>query len=124
LLRRARPARAQTYAREVLALTGLEERAALRFAALDDLERKLLELARALATEPQLLLLDDLAAGLDAAGGAAIGTLLAAVRERGITIVAAARTLDRIPAVADSVVAIEGGKTSEIKSHAAADVHA
>jgi branched-chain amino acid transport system ATP-binding protein len=90
----------------------LDERAGRRFGALDALDRRRLELARALATEPQLLLLDDLGAGLEAPGLAALGGILTAVRERGLTIVAAARTLDRIPALADEVVEIVRGSTA------------
>ena len=112
LLRKPRLERARAHARELLTLTGLDERAGRRFGALDALDRRRLELARALATEPQLLLLDDLGAGLEAPGLAALGGILTAVRERGLTIVAAARTLDRIPALADEVVEIVRGSTA------------
>jgi branched-chain amino acid transport system ATP-binding protein len=111
LLRNARLARARAYAGEMLALTGLADRAGLRFAALDELGRRRLELARALATAPQLLLLDDLAAGLEPRASAELAAVLAEVRARGLTIVAAARTLAGIPAKADDVVAIEHGET-------------
>jgi branched-chain amino acid transport system ATP-binding protein len=122
LLRRPRLKRARAHASEILALTGLGERGALRFAQLDDLDRKLLELARALATEPQVLLLDDLAAGLGSPAVAALRAILASVRRRGpTTVIAAARTLDQLPFIADDVVAIDRGKTAEIGADAAAN---
>jgi branched-chain amino acid transport system ATP-binding protein len=124
LLRRPRPSRARAYAREMLELTGLAEREGRRFAELDRLDRSRLELGRALATEPQVLLLDDPTAGFDAsATGAtgAIGAILTTVRARGVTVVAAARTLDGIPLIADDIVEIDRGKTAEMGAHAAAN---
>jgi branched-chain amino acid transport system ATP-binding protein len=121
LLRRPRLAQAQAHAREILALAGLGEREAQRFATLDALDRRRLELARAVATDPQLLLLDDLCAGLDEPAVSELRAIVAAVRARGVTIVATARTLDRIPAFADSVVTIDRGETAETGAHAAID---
>ena len=112
LLRKPRLDRARTYARELLTLTGLEARADRRFDALDALDRRRLELARALATDPQLLLLDDLTAGLEPPAAAALGGILTAVRARGLTIVATARSLDGIPVLADEVVEIDRGSTA------------
>jgi ABC-type branched-subunit amino acid transport system ATPase component len=113
LLRKPHPCAARAHAREILALTGLAERAALRFELLDALDRKRLELARALATEPQLLLLDDLAAGLETPAVAALGGIFTALRGRGTTVVAATRTLEHLPLIADDVVAIDRGKTAK-----------
>ncbi len=112
-LRRLRRDRARQHAREILTLAGLGERASARFAVLDILDCKRLELARALATDPQILLLDDIAADLDRAQIAVIGDILGAARTRGITIVAAARSFEYWTLVADTCVAIEGGRTAE-----------
>ena len=124
LLRRPRLARARDHAREVLVLTGLAECGDAVFAALGDLDRRRLELARALATEPQLLLLDDLFAGLDAHAAAELGAVLGEVRTRGVTLVAAARTLEEIAPTPDDVVAIDRGRTAEIGAHASVNVYA
>ena len=62
---RRRGADARTEALRLLALVGLEGRAAKPAAALTLMDRKRLELARALATGPDLLLLDEFMAGLN-----------------------------------------------------------
>jgi branched-chain amino acid transport system ATP-binding protein len=124
LLRRPRLGRARAYAREILALTGLSDKGGLRFAQLDALDRKRLELARALATEPQVLLLDDLAAGLEPAAVGALRAIFTTLRGRGTTVVAAARSRDQLPLIADDVVAIDRGKTAEIGADAATNVRA
>ncbi|MGD0474063.1 MAG: ATP-binding cassette domain-containing protein [Candidatus Velthaea sp.] len=124
LLRNRRVGAARERAREILALIGLAGVGGRRFAQLEPLDRKRLELARALATEPQVLLLDDLAAGLDGAGIAALRSVLGALRGRGTTVVAAARTLDQLPLIADDVVAIDRGKTAEIGADAAVNFRA
>jgi branched-chain amino acid transport system ATP-binding protein len=113
LLRRPRLTRAREHAREILALTSLSGRSGVRFPQLDALDRKRLELARALATEPQVLLLDDLAAGLEPAAVHALRAAFRTLRERGTTVVAAARSRDQLPLIADDVVAIDRGKTAE-----------
>jgi branched-chain amino acid transport system ATP-binding protein len=124
LLRKPQVRAARAHAREILALTGLTECEALRFEQLDALDRKRLELARALATEPQLLLLDDLAAGLETPAVVALGGIFTALRGRGTTVVAAARTLEHLPLSADDVVAIDRGKTAEIGADAAINLRA
>jgi branched-chain amino acid transport system ATP-binding protein len=122
LLRRPRLSRARAHAREILALTGLVERSELRFAELDALDRRRLELARALATEPQVLLLDDLAAGLESAAVDALRAIFTTLRGRGTTIVAAARSRDQLPLIADDLVAIDRGKTAGIGADAVTNV--
>jgi branched-chain amino acid transport system ATP-binding protein len=122
LLRRPRVGRARAYALDVLARTGLTECAPLRFAQLTEVNRRRLELARALATDPQVLLVDDLAGDLEPPDAALLGALLGEVRARGVTIVGAARSLDHFPLTADTVVAIDHGRTAELGNDAALDL--
>ncbi|MEO8715919.1 MAG: ATP-binding cassette domain-containing protein, partial [Acetobacteraceae bacterium] len=69
-------------ARELLDLVGLADRAHLPAGQLTYGQQRLLEVARALAARPKLLLLDEPAAGLDTRETEALGTLLETVRQR------------------------------------------
>jgi branched-chain amino acid transport system ATP-binding protein len=122
LLRRPRLARAQAHAREILQIAGLEGRAASRVDALDELDRRRLEIARAVSTDPQLLLLDDPWTGLDAEQTTHLTALCAAIRARGTTILAATRTLQPLSSLADTVVEIDRGTTAGTGLHAALDL--
>ena len=73
-------------AARLLALVGLEGRAATPAAALTLMDRKRLELARALATGPELLLLDEFMAGLNPAETAAAMALIRRLVAEGLTV--------------------------------------
>ena len=85
-LRHARPAVARARARAVLAEVGLDAKSDARAGGLTLAERKRLELARALATEPVLLLLDEVMAGLNPTEIDQIVPLIARINARGVTI--------------------------------------
>jgi branched-chain amino acid transport system ATP-binding protein len=70
----------------LLALVGLEGRAATPASALTLMDRKRLELARALATGPELLLLDEFMAGLNPAETAAAMALIRRLVAEGLTV--------------------------------------
>ena len=85
----ARTASSQTAAaraRQVLHEVGLEAKADVPAGELTLAERKRLELARALATEPVLLLLDEVMAGLSAAETERIVELIRAINARGVSL--------------------------------------
>jgi len=121
-LRTSLPARARAKAREALALTGLSAAAQVRADALDALDRKRLDLACALATQPQLLLLDDPAAGLSGDERVALGGVVGALSDRGITLVVAARGLDACPIRPGEIVEIERGITAGSPRYATANL--
>ncbi|HWM75944.1 MAG TPA: ABC transporter ATP-binding protein, partial [Methylomirabilota bacterium] len=73
-------------AHRLLALVGLEGRAAHPASALTLMDRKRLELARALATSPHLLLLDEFMAGLNPAETGEAMTLIRRLQSEGITV--------------------------------------
>ncbi|GAA4227276.1 ABC transporter ATP-binding protein [Sagittula sp. NFXS13] len=101
---------ASEHAAEVLRDCGLLARANNRAGGLTLLDRKRLELARALAGKPKLLLLDEIAGGLTEAEGAELVSLVRRVRDRGVTILWIEHVLHALMAVADSVLVLNFGK--------------
>ncbi|MCC6472544.1 MAG: ABC transporter ATP-binding protein [Burkholderiales bacterium] len=93
-----------------LALTGLAGAANQRAGALRLLDRKRLELARALAAEPKLLLLDEIAGGLTEHEAAALVELIRGVRATGVTIVWIEHVVHALLAAADRLVVLAGGR--------------
>jgi len=72
-------------------------------------QRKRLELARALATRPRLLLLDGIGAGLTPAGGVALRALLARLRDDGLTILGVEHALHALADIADRLIVLDRG---------------
>ncbi len=72
--------------------------------------QKRLEVARALATRPQLLLLDELMAGLNPSEIAEAMELVAGIRERGITIFMIEHVMKAIMSVCDRIIVLDHGK--------------
>ena len=94
----------------VLELTGLKPKANALAGSLTLLERKRLEMARALATDPKLLLLDEIAGGLTEPE---CQSLLAAIRDvhsSGVTIVWIEHVVHALLAVAQRLVVFNFGK--------------
>jgi len=77
-------------------------------------DRKRLELARALATQPRLLLLDEVAAGLNPKEVGEIIAMLKKIKQSGVTLFVIEHVLKAIASLADRVVVINfGTKISE-----------
>lgn len=72
--------------------------------------RRALEIARALATHPRVLLLDEPAAGLRADEIDRLDQLLAAIRAQGITILLVEHHMDLVMGVSDQVTVLDYGK--------------
>ncbi len=72
---------------EILSVTGLVDKKRILAGKLTLLDRKRLEVARALATNPQVLLLDEVAAGLTEAEVRTVMELVAETQKMGVTIV-------------------------------------
>lgn len=76
--------------------------------------RKLLEIARALASEPELLLLDEPAAGLNEAETARAAHLVTRIRESGITVVLVEHDMKMVMTISDEILVINyGSKIAE-----------
>jgi branched-chain amino acid transport system ATP-binding protein len=101
---------AERRALEVLDFLGMRRLAELEASSLNLPSRKRLEIAKALALEPRLLLLDEVVAGLNATEAEETIALIRRVRDRGITIVIVEHIMKVIMGLSDRVVALNYGK--------------
>jgi branched-chain amino acid transport system ATP-binding protein len=101
---------AQAHALSVLEETQLLPKANTRAGALTLLDRKRLELARALSAKPSLLLLDEIAGGLTDAECHELIDTIKQVHSRGTTIVWIEHVVHALLAVAQKLVVLNFGK--------------
>jgi ABC-type branched-subunit amino acid transport system ATPase component len=118
-------ARSRAEALGLLNFVGLEHRAQVPAGSLAYGEQRMLEIARALATAPRLLLVDEPAAGLN---GAEVDRLLDRIRllrERRMTVVVVEHNMDLVMQVADRVLVMDYGRhvfegtPAEVQAHPA-----
>jgi branched-chain amino acid transport system permease protein len=93
-----------------LEFTGLAARAHSLPATLNLHQRKFLELARALASEPRLVLLDEVLSGLTPSEMADATRLVRDIRDRGTTVVFVEHIMRAVVALADRVVVLDAGQ--------------
>ena len=103
-------ARCRAQAIRLLDFVGLEGRASVHAASLAYGEQRMLELARALATSPRLLMLDEPAAGLNAAEVERLLERIRLLRENGMTIVVVEHNMDLVMKVSDRVLVMDYGQ--------------
>ena len=94
---------------ELLAFVGLADRASHRAGALPYGQQRMLEIARALATRPKLFMLDEPAAGLNAAEVGFLLQKLTLIRERGATVIVVEHNMDLVMNVAQRVFVMDHG---------------
>jgi branched-chain amino acid transport system permease protein len=105
---------ARDEAMRLLAFAGLAERAHEAAGSLPYGLQRRLELARALATHPRLLLLDEPAAGLNPQETAELTALIGRIRDKGITVLLIEHHMDLVMAVSDHVLVLDyGAKIAE-----------
>jgi branched-chain amino acid transport system ATP-binding protein len=119
LLHHPRLTDAIAHAEEVLAFVGLADKRYRLGRTMTIADKKRLEVARALATEPSLLLLDEVMAGLMPAECRDAVDLLRRILARGVTVLMVEHVMEVLMPIAEHVVVIAAGKT--IFSGTAAD---
>jgi branched-chain amino acid transport system ATP-binding protein len=108
-LRHRRPRDAEEKAREIGTRLGLGPMLDRPASALTVAGRKRLELARALATEPRLLLLDEVMAGLNPSEINDIVALIRSIRDGGVTVLLIEHIMQAVAALADEVHVLAQG---------------
>jgi branched-chain amino acid transport system ATP-binding protein len=107
---RKREAEVSDRCADILVETGLADRANQPAGSLGLLQRKRLELARALATDPKILLLDEIAGGLTEAECQALVETIRGVRRRGMSIIWIEHVLHALNAVVERLLVLNFGK--------------
>jgi branched-chain amino acid transport system ATP-binding protein len=97
-------------ARDALAFLGIGELAGAEASSLSYGQQRAVELARALAAEPELLLLDEPAAGLNMRETVELAKLIARIRARGITVLVVEHDMGLVMNVSDEVVVLSYGE--------------
>ncbi len=95
---------------EVLAFVGLAPRAAMLASSLNVAQKKRLELARALAAQPYLLLLDEVLAGLNPTEVSSMVETIRQIRAQGITIIMIEHIMHAIMNLSDRVLVLNYGE--------------
>jgi ABC-type branched-subunit amino acid transport system ATPase component len=103
-------ARCRDQAAALLDFVGLTDRAHVTAGSLAYGEQRMLEIARALATSPRLLMVDEPAAGLNAAEVERLLDRLRRLRERGVTLVVVEHNMDLVMQVADRILVMDYGQ--------------
>jgi branched-chain amino acid transport system ATP-binding protein len=94
----------------LLGMVGLADKEDILARKLTLMQQRLLELARALATGPKLLLLDEIAAGLSLKAVKQLTDLIGQLREQGLTILLTDHLLNLVVPVSDRLVALDQGE--------------
>jgi branched-chain amino acid transport system ATP-binding protein len=96
--------------RDILQLVQLEDRAGEHASQLNVMQRKWLEIARALATSPRLLLLDEFMAGLNPSEVTQAVEFIKRLKERDITVIVVEHIIKAIMSCSDRIVVLTAGQ--------------
>jgi branched-chain amino acid transport system permease protein len=118
-LARQEEARARARAMNILRFTGLDALSSEEARNLPYGKQRLLEISRALALDPRLLLLDEPAAGLTAPDIAELMTIIRKIRDAGLTVILIEHHMDVVMTLCDTVTVLDfGQKIAEGKPEA------
>jgi branched-chain amino acid transport system ATP-binding protein len=101
---------AEDEATELLRLTGLLRKANIPAKNLTLVGRKQLEIARALATRPKVLLLDEAISGLNPAETETVMTLIRDIRDRGVTVFMIEHIMKAVMGLSDRILVLNFGE--------------
>lgn len=109
-------AAANQVANEVLEFVGLRDRAEMLASKLNVAQKKRLELARALAAHPKLIMLDEVLAGLNPSEVALMLDVIRKIRSEGVTVIMIEHLMHAVMNVSDQIVVLDyGAKIAEGK---------
>ena len=97
-------------AHELLELVGLEKYAQFPAGSLAYGQQRLLEIARALASNPKLLLLDEPAAGMNSTEKMELNERIRTMIKMGVTVLIVEHDMDMVMSIADKIYVINSGK--------------
>jgi branched-chain amino acid transport system ATP-binding protein/branched-chain amino acid transport system permease protein len=102
--------RSRQRAMDALELVGLKEQAMLPASSLPYGQQRLVEIARALASEPRLLLLDEPAAGMNSSEREHLISRIQTIRDAGVTVLLVEHDVDLVMDISDEVNCLDYGK--------------
>lgn len=97
------------YAREILAFVGLEGKEEIRAQNLSYGQQRLLEIARAMATEPRVLLLDEPVAGMNDQESDEVAKLVKKLQKKGMTILLIEHSMRFVMNLCDKITVLNSG---------------
>jgi ABC-type branched-subunit amino acid transport system ATPase component/ABC-type branched-subunit amino acid transport system permease subunit len=95
---------------DALSLVGLREEALLPASSLPYGQQRLVEIARALASEPRLLMLDEPAAGMNQSEREDLIRRISAIRDAGVTVLLVEHDMDLVMDISDQVNVLDYGR--------------
>jgi branched-chain amino acid transport system ATP-binding protein len=101
---------ARAEAEGILELASLKEKRLMKSGALGIVDRKRVEVARALGTRPKLLLLDEMMTGLNLKEIEDVMRLVQEIRNRGITVIVVEHVMKAVLGISDRVMVLNAGK--------------
>ncbi|MEW5803550.1 MAG: ABC transporter ATP-binding protein [bacterium] len=107
---RAEEKKIREQAMETLAFVGLKDKAHTAAVNLPFGHQRLLEIARALATDPRLMLLDEPAAGLNTKETGQLAELIFQIRKRGIAMMVVEHDMELVMEISDEILVLEYGQ--------------